>query len=47
MLLIETSDIKSERRIVCGALHEKLKEMHDKCLREDGYATKPAPRYEK
>jgi hypothetical protein len=42
MLLVETDDTTSHRRIVCGTLCKKLKRMRKKCDTKPEYALKPA-----
>ena len=46
MLLIETNDVNSNKRIECGRLVYKLKSIRDKCLNNPGYALMPTPRKE-
>lgn len=46
MLLIETDDANSNKRIECGRLLYKLESMRDKCVNNPGYALTPTPRKE-
>ncbi|RYC59326.1 hypothetical protein CHU98_g6896 [Xylaria longipes] len=46
LLLIETGESNSNKRIECGRLHWKLNFMHEKCIKNPGYALTPAPRNE-
>ncbi|KAK4247592.1 kinase-like domain-containing protein, partial [Corynascus novoguineensis] len=44
MLVIETGDKASSRRIMCGSLHKRLQEMRQKCDNDPAYALTPAMR---
>ncbi|RSL99194.1 hypothetical protein CEP52_009854 [Fusarium oligoseptatum] len=44
LLVVETKDEKSRRRIESGRLHALLREMHDRCKQDIAYAIKPCPR---
>ncbi|KAI0458011.1 kinase-like domain-containing protein [Xylaria acuta] len=46
LLLIETGEVNSNKRIECGHLRSKLGSMYQKCVNNPGYAVTPSPRIE-